>query len=594
MQRSLSLSLLVLALATTALAPARAVDLSVRAPGRDDAFQDELRAVTLLQGLKDEDENDGQQVLAAARADYARLLGALYDRGYYAPVIKITLDGREAAEIPPLDPPARVRKARIVVETGPRFLFGTARIAPLAPGTAPFADFVPGEKARASAMRAAGEQAISDWRDQGHARAAIAGQTITARHTAERLDADLRVDPGPKLRFGPLRVTGETNVRTERIRAIAGIPEGKVFSPLVMDEAAERLQRTGTFRSVVLRESADTVGGDQMPIDAQITDMPPRRLGFGAEISSRQGLTLSTFWLHRNLLGGAERLRLEAEIGGIGGSDGGIDGRLSARFDRPATFGARNDFYALAEIEREDSPNFLSDSLTLEAGIIRRADRRRTFSAGLGFEAVHTEDAFGSRDYVLLTLPLSAEYDGRDNRLNPQGGWYGRAELTPFAGITGVDSGLRAHLDLRGYRALGDNVVLAGRAQLGSLIGPDLADSPTDMLFYSGGSATVRGYDFQSLGITLPGGDVTGGRSFAGVSAELRVKTGERLSVVSFVDYGVVGEDALPGGGSDDHSGAGLGLRYDTGIGPIRLDVATPLTGDGDGVQIYIGIGQAF
>ena len=70
----------------------------------------------------------------------------------------------------------------------------------------------------------------------------------------------------------------------------------------------------------------------------RVADNKPRRFGFGGELATIEGLTLSGYWLHRNILGGAERLRVEGEISGIGGETGGINYLLRTRFDRPATF----------------------------------------------------------------------------------------------------------------------------------------------------------------------------------------------------------------------------------------------------------------
>ena len=137
--------------------------------------------------------------------------------------------------------------------------------------------------------------------------------------------------------------------------------------------------------------------------------------------------------------------------------------------------------------------------------------------------------------------------------------------------------------------------MLAGRAQLGALVGPDILDTPPDFLFYSGGGGTVRGQPFQSLFVDLGGGRGIGGRSFVGVSGELRAKVTDRISLVGFADAGYIGEESFYDGSGAWHSGAGVGLRYDTTVGPIRLDVAGPVSGStGDGVQVYIGIGQAF
>jgi translocation and assembly module TamA len=109
----------------------------------------------------------------------------------------------------------------------------------------------------------------------------------------------------------------------------------------------------------------------------------------------------------------------------------------------------------------------------------------------------------------------------------------------------------------------------------------------------------VRGQPYQSLGIeTIEGAQTvtTGGTSFVGAQLEARYLIGDSLSLVGFYDFGHVGETSTPGGGGDWHAGAGFGVRYDTGIGPIRLDLGTQASGDdaGEALQVYIGIGQAF
>jgi translocation and assembly module TamA len=138
-------------------------------------------------------------------------------------------------------------------------------------------------------------------------------------------------------------------------------------------------------------------------------------------------------------------------------------------------------------------------------------------------------------------------------------------------------------------------VTAALRLQFGSLIGPSLTESPPFYRFYSGGGGTVRGQDYQSLAVDV-GGDRTGGRSFVGISAEARMRFSETITVVGFYDWGFVAAESFVDGGGDSHSGAGLGLRYNTGIGPIRLDLATPVSGaaDASDFYIYVGIGQAF
>ncbi|QFT59334.1 Translocation and assembly module TamA precursor [Sulfitobacter sp. THAF37] len=539
-----------------------------------------------------------QELVAAAQADYERLLAVLYDNGYFGPVIRISLDGVDAADIPPVNPPGQIRQAVIAIDPGPQFRFGPTRIAPVAPGTELPEEFAPGQTASLGVLKNTVSAGIDGWRDQGHAKADLASQDLTARHEQRTISADLRLAPGPRLRFGPLIVEGNQDVRTQRIIDIAGLPEGQVFSPEELRLARERLRRTGAFDAVALQEAEEIGPGDTLPITAQITEAPKRRFGFGAELSSLEGLTLSTYWMHRNLLGGAERLRLEAEVRGIGGNSGGEDYRLSARFERPATFNEDTNFYALGVIEQLDEVNFFSRQIDLETGITRIASEQRTYRLGIGLRAAETRDAFGTNRYTLLTLPLGVEFDYRDKELDAKEGYFINASVTPFVAISGADNGVRSYLDARYYKTFGEArpVTFALRGQLGSVFGPDLSVAPADYLFYSGGGGTVRGQPYQSLGVDLGGGQTVGGRSFVGVSAEARVKVTDAIGIVGFADAGYIGAEEFYDGSGQWHSGAGLGVRYDTGIGPIRLDLAVPTSGPetGENFQVYIGIGQAF
>ncbi|MGC1505835.1 MAG: autotransporter assembly complex family protein [Sulfitobacter sp.] len=563
-----------------------------------DLYQSLAGGSLLFEQASAEQTPSSQEVVAAAQADYGRLLAVLYDKGYFGPVITIKLDGTDAAAIPAVQAPRRIARAVIAIDTGPEFRFGTAKLAPVAVGTEIPEGFATGQTASLSVLKETVGAGVDGWRAQGHAKAALAAQELSARHADRTVNANLRLAPGPKLRFGSLKVTGNKAVRTERIIDIAGLPVGTVYSPEELRLAAGRLRRTGAFNAVALLE-ADRIGpNDTLPITAQVTESLPRRFGYGAELGSLEGLTVSAFWLHRNLFGGAERLRIAGEISGIGGNSGGEDYSLSARFERPATFNEDTDFYALAQIEQLDEVNFFSRQLDLEAGIERIASEERTYSLGLGLRRAQTRDAFGENQYTLLTLPLSAEFDYRDDALNATSGYYIKAGVTPFLAISGSDNGVRTAVDARAYRTFGTArpVTFALRGQLGSVYGPDLDVTPADYLFYSGGGGTVRGQAYQALGVDLGGGNVTGGRSFMAVSAEARVAVSKSIAVVGFIDGGYVGAEEFYDGTGEWHSGAGLGLRYNTGIGPIRVDIAVPTSGPetDENFQVYIGIGQSF
>lgn len=601
--RGLPTRFLCLAVALAALTPlpGRAAEVSVTTPRAPAALGDRLRAASLSVSTAAQEDSTAQDLLAAARADYARLVGVLYAEGHYGGTVSIRVDGREAAGIPPLAAPEDIAAIAIEVTPGRAFRFGTAEVGPLAPGTGLPGAFLTGELARAGLIGEATQTGIDAWRDAGHAKARVAAEDIVADHPRARLDARITLDPGPRLRFGALEIAeGDrpSRVRAARIRQIAGLPSGRQFSPAGIDDAANRLRRSGAFRSVRLTETETPNPDGTLDIEARVTDAKRRRVGVGAELSSLEGITLSGFWLHRNLLGGAERLRIDAMVGGIGGDSGGEDFRLGARLDRPATFTPDTGAFVLANIEERNEPDYRERKVEIGGGLSHVFSDELSAEAGISYRFSEITDDLGKRELQHLLFPVDATWDRRDDPLNPRAGLYLNVGLTPFVGLDrGGSAGARLYADLRDYLTLGpsDRFTLAGRAQLGSVAGAGIAEVPADMLFYSGGAGTVRGQGYQSLGVDLAPGVTVGGRAFAGVSAELRSMVTEDIQAVAFADAGFVGEEALGSGTGEWHGGAGLGARYFTAVGPIRVDLATPVDDDAfQAFEIYIGIGQAF
>jgi translocation and assembly module TamA len=593
----------ILALFFVGLSPidaARAFDqISFQTPGAPKDLRKFILAASLLEQARGDKTSDAQSVFAAARADYGRILGALYADGYYSGVISILIDGREASAIDPLDAPSAIGAVAINVASGPRFTFLRARMRPYAHGT----DIPPGygdtAPARSTAIVAAADSGVAGWRRAGHAKALVADQTVIADHAAATIDALILLDPGPRLRFGPLTITGNERMRMRRMVEIAGYPTGEVFDPDKLDAVLTRLRRTGVFRSVTAAEASHPGPDGTLGVDIVVAEEAKRRMGFGAEVASFEGLTLTAFWLHRNLFGGGERLRFDGEVSGIGAQSGGADYRLGVRVDRPATFTPDTSAYVEMKAEKTDQQDYNAENFLGGFGVTHIFSDRLTGDAAIRYSASTVTDAANQTRFRQLSLPLSATWDSRDAPLDATGGYYLKAEATPFLGFGTTDSGARIIGDARAYRAFGpdDRFVLAGRVQAGTILGSSIAGTPRDYLFYSGGGGTVRGQPFQSLGAqVLAGGTVrSGGLSYAALSGELRAGVTDKLGVVVFADAGYVDAGDLFGGPGDWHSGAGIGLRYDTGIGPIRFDVATPVSGTtGAGVQVYVGIGQSF
>jgi translocation and assembly module TamA len=576
--------------------PATALDsITFSAPGAGEELRTSLRNASLLLEARREGITDPQELFAITRAEYGRLVAVLYTAGHYAGVVRVLIDGREVSQISPLDLPRAIREISVTVDPGSPFTFSRAEAAPLAPGTLLPDGFAVGQPAYSPVIRDAAQAAVDGWRAQGHAKAEPEEPRIVADHRAATLDARLRFVPGPRLRFGRLEVRGNERVRAERVREIAGFPTGEVFNPEAIEIAASRLRRTGTFASVAMSEADEIGPGDTLDVTATLIEAPLRRIGFGAEMDTEEGARLSAFWLHRNLFGGAERLRVDGEVGRLGARSGGRDYRFSARYSRPATFTPDTTLTFGALAETVDVSDYDAVRVSVDAGVTHFFSDRLTGEAAIAYLRERTDDALGRTTRSTLSIPIGLTWDRRDDPMNATSGTYLEAGLTPFVGLSNTDSGAQVTLDARGYYGMGEDnrLVFAARLQAGSVVGARIMHTPRDYLFYSGGGGTVRGQPFRSLGVTV-GGVGSGGRSFAALSGELRGSVTETIGLVGFLDAGHVGAGSL-GGGGDWHAGAGVGLRYMTGIGPIRVDLGAPVRGrTGEGLQLYVGIGQAF
>jgi translocation and assembly module TamA len=154
---------------------------------------------------------------------------------------------------------------------------------------------------------------------------------------------------------------------------------------------------------------------------------------------------------------------------------------------------------------------------------------------------------------------------------------------------------VKVQAQVSGYLPVGPGTVLAARVKLGSILGGSIPEVPADRRFFAGGGGSVRGFSYQGVGPQLADGTPTGGLSLFESSFEVRQHVVGPWGVAAFVDAGSLGQVVVPNFNKVS-IGAGVGVRYDLGFGPVRLDVATPINREhGDPVvQVYLSIGQSF
>ncbi len=581
------------------------LDLSV---GADEEIAEAVRSVSALHRERDRPPPGTAGLLARARGDYARIMAALYARARYGGTIRILVNGEPVEAVTPdaaLPDPAPVS---VTVDPGPLFRFGKISIEGL-PATAITEEdrnaldledweLTEGAEARSGGVLETEGRLVEVWRQRGHPKAKVASREIVADHRTRTVDVTLVVDPGPEAQLGTVQVTGTERVDPEFARRMTGTAPGEPYDPDTIRRARDRLQRLGVFSSVSIAE-ADLVGADGLlPITFNISERKRRLIGGGASYSTLEGASLEAYWMHRNLFGRAESLRFDASVSRIGAEDlQGLNYAAATTFRKPGVLTPDTDLTLQLAGKREFVDTYESRSVSARTGLEHRFSDKLTGSTALSVERSYVEDTFGSNRYTIGSLPSKLDYDGRDNKLDPTRGLHGTLHAEPLFELERSTPALVARGSLSGYLSLADNdrTVLAGRGALGSIVGGELEDIPANRRFFLGGGGSIRGYEYRSVGPRISD-EVVGGLSFWEASVEARFRVTETIGIVPFIDAGAAYAESVPEFSEDIRVGAGLGLRYFTGLGPLRFDVAVPLTprDEDPSVAFYVGLGQAF
>jgi len=585
----------------------KSYDVTLNIEGADADIEAAVMGGSALWGGRNAPAAGSAGLLSRARADYRRIQAALYDEARYGSTISIRADGREVADLPAGHGFTDGTLFTVSVRPGPAYTFAALAIDNLPPPSADPRDrvdppssagFQTGNPARAGAVRRAGQLAVEGWRQQGHATARIADREVVANHPSRTLRVRLVIEPGPRASYGAVTVEGTDRMVPSFVARQTGLLPGAEYDPDDVKRANERLRRLGVFNAVTVRPADEVSADGTLPVAVTVEERKLRRIGAGATYSTLDGFGAEAFWMHRNLWGRAERLRIEGGVSGVDGTldAGNYDYRLGATLGLPGRFTPDTDITLSALADREVLDSYTRTGAETSVGIVHYQSDRLTWSGSVFVDYAEFTDAMGTRRLGLVGGSAGLEYDARNDPLDATAGFFASASATPFYEWEFGNPAVQLDGEVRAYQALGEDerTVLAGRVTTGSIIGPAPAFLPPDRLYFAGGGTSVRGFAYRSIG----GADstTTGGKSLIEASAEIRQAVTETISVVGFIDAAMVGTDSLPAFDRAPRAGAGLGVRYKTGLGPLRLDAATPLnprTGDSR-FAVYAGIGQAF
>jgi translocation and assembly module TamA len=475
---------------------------------------------------------------------------------------------------------------------------------------------------------------VREMRERGFAEAHVSGRVEvhpddgTARIT-------YKLDPGERYRFGMVTVSGNRAIDADEIVRAAGIDNGDLFKPSALDLAQQRIYNLGTFSGV--RVGLEPLGDSRVAeVRVNVREAPFQTTRFGVggqvETSRVEVPRVRAEYTNRNFFGGLRRLELASTVGFAfvptltASTLTGLVTQTSGQMTIPTVLLPGLDFVGRGEFSRDIQLGFNYDQVAARAALVYRRGRHavspslnfvRYFRAELNGVSLTTLNQQGLNPLrqcipsCNLTYPeLRYTYDSRDNVLEPTDGFFATIDFQQTL-APGSFRYFRFEPEVRGYRALGKYGVLAGRVQYGALIleganqGPQ--SSPIAQRFFGGGQSFQRGYaptqqgpqiggevraanpQFTGPGVAReffadtdqgPGHIPVGGNGSALVTIEARLRTDfifPHTEFAIFTDASrITASPQLPWEGTLEVA-PGLGLRYLTPFGPIRLDVAYTL-----------------
>ena len=433
---------------------------------------------------------------------------------------------------------------------------------------------------------------------EGFPFAEVGESRIVIDHATRTATLAVKVSPGEALRFGRITTRDTRVFDGDHVQDIARFKPGESFDQGSVDDLRRAIIQTGLVSAVRIEPVKGAEPGT-VDLDVRMAPAPPRTIAGEIGYGTGEGARVEASWTHRNLFPPEGALTLR----GVAGTREQLAGVTFRRNnfhqrDRVLTLQA-----TAAHLERDA---YSADTLLLAGTLERQTNiffqKAWIWSLGAELAASREQDVIVStgeprvRTYFIGALPTSLTYDGTDDLLNPTRGFRLGGRLSPEVSLSGATFGYaRTQLDASIYRPVTDRVVLAARTRLGTIVGAPRDAIAPSRRFYAGGGASVRGYGFQSIGPRDANNDPIGGRSLTEFSLEARVKAFGNFGIVPFIDAGNIYTSPLPKL-TDFRIGAGVGVRYYSNFGPIRVDVGTPINPQpGDSrIAVYVSLGQAF
>jgi translocation and assembly module TamA len=536
------------------------------------------------------------QIGRRASADADLLTQLLRSQGYYDASVEASTDKAGDA-----------LRVILTADPGQQYRFASVDLPGLdaaGPGAARLREMFgikPGDPVIATDVIAGGLALTKALGEEGYASAKLGEQDIDVNHQTHLASLTLPVNPGPVARFGVIHVSGRPRFSAHHVAIIARFTRGDPFKRSKIEDLRRALIATTLVANADI-QLVPVQGGRVVDLNVRLEPAPQHTIAGDLGYGTGEGVLAEVSWTDRNFVNPEGALTLRG-IAGTTEQLVGVQFRRSNFLQRDQTLNTQ------LTVSHQKFAAFTAKTVDLAANIERQSnfiwEKKWTWSYGGEWLATDERGVFSSagvkdtKTFLIAAAPLALGYDGSDSLLDPSRGFRLSAHVSPeISSHGGHRTYVRAQFDASAYHPVSDRIVVAGRVRLGTISGASLFDLAPSRRFYSGGGGSVRGYGYQQLGPKDVDGDPIGGRGLAEFGLETRIRLkqfGGNLGVVPFFDGGTLSSKSWPTSQNWRYA-AGIGVRYYSSFGPIRVDFGIPLNrqkGDGP-FAVTVSLGQAF
>jgi translocation and assembly module TamA len=583
---------LLIAIILPSLALFAAVDYTVTIEGVDDETTNLLKSASRLIKLQESPPATLTALKRRSETDVPNFIKVMHSLAYYNAKVDVDIKVNQTPIL-----------IQFHIEKGPLYPLKEFQIIPASSSESPCSfsfdqiqleeiGIVLGAPARPKSIIDAEETLLELLEEESYPLAQITERQVLADVQDKSVKVILTVDTGPFCYFGETVVKGQCSVRDVLFQKKISWCRGAAYDPYLVERTRTALESTGLFSSISITNGDEAPDG-LLPMEIHVTEGKHNSIAVGVSYSSDLGPGALLEWENRNVRNVGERLSLKANVA-LREQDGTI------LYVIPDFRCRRQDLLLLAEVMREETKGFIAASLSLSAIIEKQVNENTRISYGIMLKQLKDYHTDNNREFNLIKFPAQVRWSDANNILDPSYGQTIGFKFVPslqvfaprFAYCINTFSGSIYRPLTRDHR-----YVFAAKATLGAILGTTHHAIPPSERFYAGSDNLLRGYKYLTVSPLRRDHRPNGGRSMMIYSLELRRRSSESLGWVIFYDFGNVYTPTVPDFHKKVLQSAGIGFRYATPVGPLRLDVAFPFNPRkhvDNRFQIYLSIGQAF